>query len=455
MLDRVLPHSLEGESSVLGALLIDKDAIIKVIEFLRAEDFYSESNRIVYETILELYQKSVPIDLITISEALKRKNKFTQIGGSDYLTSLMNSVPTAANVASYAGIVEKKAILRNLIKAGTEIVSKGYDENENVDLALDRSEQIIFNVGNRRVTQGFVPIKPIALELFERIENRHSNKSGITGVPSGFKRLDEITAGFQPSDLIIIAARPGVGKTAFCLNVAQYVAVEESLPVAIFSLEMSKDQLVQRMLCSMAKVDSHRFRTGYLPESDIGLWERISKSLAKLAVAPIFIDDSAVATPMEIRAKSRRLTAERGIKLIIIDYLQMIKGSSSRIENRNQEIAEISRSMKALAKELDVPVIVLSQLSREVEKRQEKRPQLSDLRESGAIEQDADLVAFIYRDAYYDRKATDDELAKKKNTISEVIVSKQRNGPLGIAKLSFIEEYTLFADLDEYHDDMV
>ncbi|VBB07530.1 dna helicase dnab type [Lucifera butyrica] len=439
MLDRVPPQNVEAEQSVLGAMLIEREAIAKVAEFLRPEDFYREAHRLVYQGILQLFNKNDAVDMITVIEALRKEDKLEVAGGIAYVTFLANSVPTAANVIYHARIVEEKALLRELINASTQIAGMGYEAGEEVAKIMDEAEKMILSVSNRRIGQAFSPIKNIVFEAFDKINELYASKGGITGLSTGFKDLDTLTSGLQASDLILIAARPSMGKTAFVLNIAQNVAIREKKTVAIFSLEMSKEQLVQRMLCAEAPIDASRLRRGDLEEKD---WTKLVVAADKLASAPIFIDDTAGITVLEMRAKARRLKSEHGLKLIIIDYLQLMQGSSSggRNENRQQEISEISRSLKGLARELNVPVIALSQLSRSVESRQSKKPMLSDLRESGSLEQDADIVAFLYRDDYYNPD-TD-----QKN-ITEVIVAKHRNGPVDTVQLFFHKQFTKFSDL--------
>lgn len=435
-LGRNPPQNISAEQAALGSMLLQEDAIMHTVEILKPEDFYRKSHEIIYRSISELFDKSNGVDLVTLTEELKRKDLLEKIGGVTYLTNLINSVPTAANIEYYVRIIEEKSILRNLINSATKIVSMGYEEKEDARVLMDKAEHLMFDVSQRNLGQTFIPIKEILQDSFEKIENLYHRKEYITGVPSGFTEFDDITTGFQPSELIIIAGRPGMGKTAFCMNIAQNAAISKNTSVAIFSLEMSKSQLVQRMLCSEARVDAHNLRKGGLAESD---WPTLSMAAGRLSSAPIFIDDSAGATSLEIKAKARRLKAQHNLGLIIIDYLQLMQ-NTSRSENRQQEISEISRSLKALARELNVPVIAASQLSRAVEQRNERRPLLSDLRESGAIEQDADLVVFIYREEYYKPKT-------EKKGIAEIIISKQRNGPTGKVNLTFIKEYAKFESL--------
>jgi len=435
-LGRNPPQNISAEQAALGSMLLQEDAIMHTVEILKPEDFYRKSHEIIYRSISELFDKSKGVDLVTLTEELKRKDLLERIGGVTYLTNLINSVPTAANIEYYVRIIEEKSILRNLINSATKIVSMGYEEKEDAKVLMDKAEHLMFDVSQRNLGQTFIPIKEILQDSFEKIEDLYHREEYITGVPSGFTEFDDITTGFQPSELIIIAGRPGMGKTAFCMNIAQNAAISKNTSVAIFSLEMSKSQLVQRMLCSEARVDAHKLRKGGLAESD---WPTLSMAAGRLSSAPIFIDDSAGATSLEIKAKARRLKAQHNLGLIIIDYLQLMQ-NSSRAENRQQEISEISRSLKALARELNVPVIAASQLSRAVEQRNERRPLLSDLRESGAIEQDADLVVFIYREEYYKPKT-------EKKGIAEIIISKQRNGPTGKVDLTFIKEYAKFENL--------
>ena len=435
-LGRNPPQNISAEQAALGSMLLQEDAILHGVDILRPEDFYKKSHQIIFKCILELFEKSRGVDLVTLTEELNRINLLEEIGGVTYLTNLINSVPTAANIEYYIKIIEEKSILRNLIISATKIISMGYEEKEDAKILLDKAEHLIFEVSERNLGQSFVPIKEILQDSFEKIESLYHRGEFITGVPSGFDEFDDITTGFQPSELIVIAGRPGMGKTAFCMTVAQYIAVSKSIPVALFSLEMSKSQLVQRMLCSEARVDAHNLRKGRLAESD---WPTLSMAAGRLASAPIFIDDTAGITCLEIKAKARRLKAQHNLGLVIIDYLQLI-ASSGRVENRQQEISEISRSLKGLARELNVPVIAVSQLSRAVEQRERKRPRLSDLRESGAIEQDADLVVFLYREEYYKPKT-------ERKGIAEVIISKQRNGPTGQIDLAFVKEYAKFENL--------
>ncbi|MDR3588753.1 MAG: replicative DNA helicase [Negativicutes bacterium] len=438
MLDRVPPQNVEAEQSVLGAMLIEREAISRVAEFLRPEDFYREAHRLIYNSIVELYNKNEAADLITITEHLKKADKLETVGGISYISSLANSIPTAANVIYHARIIEEKALLRQLINAATYIAGMGYEATSEIVTILDEAEKTILGVSNRKVTGTFSPVKSIIMEAFDKIEQLYASKGGITGLSTGFKDLDRLTAGLQPSDLILIAARPSMGKTAFVLNLARNVAVKEKKPVAFFSLEMSKEQLVQRLLCSEAPIDAQRLRIGDLKDED---WKRLVQAAERLSTAPIFIDDTPGITVAEMRSKARRLKVEQDLGLVVIDYLQLMSGQSGsgRSENRQQEISEISRSLKSLARELHVPVIALSQLSRGVESRQSKKPMLSDLRESGSLEQDADIVAFLYREDYYNPET------ENKN-LTEVIIAKHRNGPVDTVILNFHKQYTKFTD---------
>lgn len=442
LLDRVPPQNLEAEQSVLGAMLIEREAISRVAEILRPEDFYRESHRLIFNAVLQLYNKNEAVDLITITEQLKKEDKLEAVGGISFVTSLANSMPTAANVVYHAKIVEEKALLRQLINAATYIAGMGYEPTDEVVNILDSAEKTILSVANRKVKGDFAPVKTIILDAFNKIEQLYASKGGITGLSTGFRDLDRLTAGLQPSDLILIAARPSMGKTAFVLNIARNVAVKEKKAVAFFSLEMSKEQLVQRLLCSEAPIDAQRLRIGDLKDDD---WKRLVIAAERLSSAAIFIDDTPGITVSEMRAKARRLKVENDLQLLVIDYLQLMQGhgsSGGRSENRQQEISEISRSLKSLARELNVPVIALSQLSRGVESRQSKKPMLSDLRESGSLEQDADIVAFLYREDYYNPET------ENKN-ITEIIIAKHRNGPVDTVMLNFQKQYTKFNDLSK------
>lgn len=432
-LNRVPPQNIDAEKAVLGSMMLETEAITQVETILEPDDFYLEAHRKIFQGIINLAERDEPIDLISVNEELRQQNQIEEIGGSSYITELANWVPTAANAEYYAKLVKNKSLLRRLITTAGNIANLGYQAEEEVDILLDKAEQMVFSLAGGRTAQGIHQIKDVLVDAFERLEKVYETEGGITGVASGFYELDYMTSGFQPSDLIIIAARPSMGKTALVLNMAQNMAVKNKVPVAIYSLEMSKEQLAQRLLCAEAKINGQHLRSGQLQDKD---WLVLSHALGRLSEAPIFIDDTPGITLMELRAKARRLKAEHGLGLIAIDYLQLMQGNG-RIENRQQEISEISRSLKALARELEVPVIALSQLSRAVESRINKRPQLSDLRESGSIEQDADLVLFIYRDEYYNPESD-------KKGIAELIIAKQRNGPVGTVETIFMKDYTRF-----------
>ncbi len=443
MIERVPPQNIEAEQAVIGGMLIEKEAISKVAEFLKADDFYREAHRLIFEAMLELFNKNEAVDLVTVTEVLRKTDKLEAVGGIAYITSLANSVPTAANINYHGKIVEEKALLRGLINSATHIASMGYEDTEAVADIIDKAEKMILEVSERKMSGDFVPIKSIIFDAFGKIEQLYASKGGITGLATGFKDLDKITSGLQPSDLILVAARPSMGKTAFTLNIASHVAIREKKAVAFFSLEMSKEQLVQRMLCSEATIDSQRLRIGELEERD---WTKLISAADRLSSAPIYIDDTPGITVMEMRSKARRLKIEHDLQLIIIDYLQLMQGSSNKGgDNRQQEISEISRSLKALARELNLPVIALSQLSRSVESRQIKKPMLSDLRESGSLEQDADIVSFLYREDYYNPET------ENKN-ITDIIIAKHRNGPVDTVQLFFHKQFTKFCDLSRVQE---
>ena len=432
------PQNVEAEQSVLGGILIENDAINKVLEILTPDDFYRDAHRRIYNALINLSTRDEPADLITLTNELRKIDQLDAAGGASYIASLIDSVPTAANIEYYARIVKEKSILRQLIQTSTDIITESYQDRSDVESFLDEAERSIFQISENRVRPSFYPIRDIVKQSFKTLERLYEKKELVTGVPSGFKELDQMTAGFQPSDLIIVAGRPSMGKTAFCLNVAQYAAIEKRTPVAIFSLEMSKEQLVIRLLCSEAHVEGTRLRTGFLSEGD---WPRLTIAAGNLSEAPIFIDDTAALSVLELRAKARRLKADQGLGMVIIDYLQLMRGRA-RAESRQQEISEISRSLKAVAKELSIPVIAVSQLSRKTEERTGMRPQLSDLRESGAIEQDADLILFLYRDEVYNRSEDNPNRGK-----AEMIIGKQRNGPTGKIELAFLSKFTTFKEL--------
>ncbi|MFC5589984.1 replicative DNA helicase [Sporosarcina soli] len=438
MFDRVPPHNNEAEQSVIGAIFLEPQALITAAELLVPEDFYRIAHQKIFDTMISLSDKGQAIDVVTVTEELSAKKELEDVGGISYLTEIANAVPTAANIAFYARIVEEKALLRRLIRVATSIVEDGYAREDEVEALLSEAEKKMMEVSNRKNAGDFRHIKDVLVETYDNIELLHTRKGDITGIPTGFRDLDKMTAGFQRNDLIILAARPSVGKTAFALNVAQNVATKTDENVAIFSLEMGADQLVMRMLCAEGNIDAQVLRTGALEAED---WRKLTMAMGSLSNAGIFIDDSSGIRVNEIRSKCRRLQQEHGLGMIIIDYLQLISGSGRAGENRQQEVSEISRSLKGLARELKVPVIALSQLSRGVEQRQDKRPMMSDLRESGSIEQDADIVSFLYREDYYDKET-------ENQNIIEIIIAKQRNGPTGTVSLAFAKEYNKFVNID-------
>ena len=437
-LHKVPPQNIEAEQSVLGGILLDNNAVNSVLEILETADFYSEAHRKIFSAIIELSEKSEPSDLITLSNLLRNNKQIDDVGGVAYLASLVDNVPSAANIAYYSKIIKEKSILRRLIGVSTEILNKSYNSTTDVDHVLDDAEHAIFEISENKIKPSFFPLKDIIKDSFKTIEKLYEKKQLITGVPTGYEELDKLTSGFQQSDLVIIAGRPSMGKTALAINIAQNAAIEMEVPVALFSLEMSKEQLAIRMLSSEARVDSQRLRKGFLGETD---WPKLTTAAGRLSDASIYIDDTPAISVLEMKAKSRRLKAENGLGLIVLDYLQLMRGRDSSMP-REQEISEISRSLKALAKELNVPVVALSQLNRQVEARTDKRPYLADLRESGAIEQDADVILFIYRDEVYNRSEDNPEKG-----LAEIIVGKQRNGPTGKVKLTFLKEYTRFENL--------
>ena len=437
-LHRIPPQNLEAEQSVLGGILLDNQGLNAVLEVITGRDFYSEAHRRIFEAMINLSDRGEPVDLITLSSILKDRTQLDKAGGAAYIAGLVDNVPSAANIVHYAKIVKEKAILRGLINTATEILGKTYAPGADVDTVLDEAEQAIFEISEKKIRPAFFPIKDIVKDSFRTIEDLYARKELITGVPTGFEKVDDLTSGLQDSDLIIIAGRPSMGKTAFALNIAEFVGIHRGLPVCLFSLEMAKEQIAMRMLAATAKVDSQRIRKGFLGETD---WPKLTTAAGILSEAPIFIDDTAAITVLEMKAKARRLKAEHGLGLVIIDYLQLMRSSAAK-DSREQEISEISRSLKALAKELSVPVIALSQLNRKVEDRTNRRPQMADLRESGAIEQDADVIAFIYRDEVYNKAEDNPEKG-----MAEVIIAKQRNGPIGTVKLAFLEKFTSFENL--------
>jgi replicative DNA helicase len=439
MIQRIPPNNIEAEQSVLGAMLLDKEAISTATEFITGDDFYREAHKEIFEAIVDIYNRGEPVDLITLTEKLKTRNTLEAVGGITFLTNLMDAVPTTHNVKYYAKIVEDKSLLRKLIKSSNEIIQKSYQAEEDIGEIIDDAEKGIFNISLNRSTQGFVHLKNILNANFDRIEQLYLNKGKITGVPTGFHDLDNKLSGLQKSDLILIAARPSMGKSSFMMNIVQHAAVREKITTAIFSLEMSKEQLTQRLLCSEALIDAHRLRIGDINEDE---WVKLARAMGPLSEAPIYIDDTPSISITEMRAKCRRLKLEHDLGLIVIDYLQLMQGKGNA-ESRQQEISEISRSLKALAREINVPVVALSQLSRAPEMRADHKPVLSDLRESGAIEQDADVVMFLYRDEYYHPDT------EKKN-IGEVNIAKQRNGPTGTVELIWLGQFTKFVNKEKH-----
>ncbi|AGL03960.1 replicative DNA helicase [Desulfoscipio gibsoniae DSM 7213] len=433
MWEKVPPHNIDAEQSVLGALFLDNSAIAIVTRFIQPDDFYVEAHRVIFKTILDLEENGHAVDLVTVTDQLRRIGALEKVGGATYVATLSNISPTAANAEHYAHIVEEKALLRNLINLATRIAGMGYEGSEDAERLMEEAEKMLMELGSRRTSALFTEIKDILMDTFKHLEHLYKHKGEINGVPTGFTDLDRLCQGLQPGDLVIVAGRPSMGKTSFGMCIAYNAAEKNNKPVAVFSMEMSKEQLVQRMLCAEAMVDQHKIRTGFIRDED---WGKLTQKAREIARLPIFIDDSGVLTVRQLRAKARRLHMEKGLGLIVIDYLQLMQGSG-RTENRQQEIANISRSLKALAKELGVPVLALAQLSRSVEQRQDKKPIMSDLRESGSLEQDADVVMFIYRDEYYNPDT-------EKIGIADIIVAKQRNGPTGVVELAFLKEYTKF-----------
>jgi replicative DNA helicase len=440
-LEKLPPYNLEAEQAVLGAILLDNTAIHKALEVFDPDDFYRKSHQQIFDAMLELIDRGDAVDLLVLRDELERRRALDEIGGPAYLAALVDQVPTAANIEFHAKIVHEKAIARNLLNASIEIATRCYDDSEDVNDILEDAEQKIFSISEGKIKQGFTTLEEIVRRGFEHIEELAERKSWVTGVPTGFVDLDYMTSGLQPSDLIIIAARPAMGKTSLCLNMAQYIGVRAQIPTAIFSLEMSKEQLGIRLLCAESRLDSHNVRIGKLGDED---WQRLAHASEVLSKAPIYIDDTPALSILEMRAKAKRLKLEKDLGIVIVDYLQLMQ-ARRRHENRQQEITEISRSLKALAKELNVPVVALSQLSRAVEQRTDKRPQLSDLRESGAIEQDADVVMFIYRPDVYFEDALEGT--------AEIIIGKQRNGPIGTVQLAFIKQWTRFENREKHHQE--
>ena len=437
-LERTLPNNLEAERSILGAILLDDHAIYPVLETLHKEDFYLEGHRVIFEKMVSLNGSARPIDMVTLKNELQRSDDLERAGGPAYLAGLTDGLPRAINIEHYVHIVREKATLRRLIQVTSDLMSRSYQGEESAEELLIGAEKAIFDLAGQQFRSGFEPIDPLVSAVYRQIEEVANRKTLVTGIETGFIELDRMTSGLHPADLIIVAARPGLGKTSFCLNVAENVALRNHQSVGIFSLEMSKEQLVKRLLCSEAEVDSHKVNTGYLNKED---WGKLGRAAGALSQSRIYIDDSAAISIAEMNSKARRLGLEKGVDLIIVDYLQLMTGSGARYENRNQEISQISRGLKALAKELSIPVLAISQLSRAVESRRgDHRPQLSDLRESGSIEQDADLVLFIYREELFN--PTDEN-----SGVAEMIIGKQRNGPTGSLQLAFIKQFTKFANL--------
>ncbi|MCF6410731.1 replicative DNA helicase [Pseudalkalibacillus salsuginis] len=436
--DRIPPHNIEAEQAVLGAVFLEPESLTTATELLMPEDFYRAAHQRIFSVMVDLTDKGEPIDLVTVTSELQDRKLLEEVGGVSYLSDLANSVPTAANIEYYGQIVEEKSLLRRLIRTATDIAANGYSREDEVEQILNEAEKNILAVAQRKNTGVFKSIKDVLVQAYDNIEILQNKKGDITGIPTGFVELDRITAGFQRNDLIIVAARPSVGKTAFALNIAQNVATKTDENVAIFSLEMGAEQLVMRMLCAEGNIDAQRLRTGDLQPED---WQKLTMAMGSLSNAGIYIDDTPGVRVSDIRAKCRRLKQEKGLGMILIDYMQLILGNGKPGENRQQEVSEISRSLKGLARELEVPVISLSQLSRGVESRQDKRPMMSDIRESGSIEQDADIIAFLYRDDYYDKESENKD-------IIEIIIAKQRNGPVGTVELAFVKEYNKFVNLE-------
>ena len=432
---RLPPQFLEGERAILGGLLIDNEALPRVLGTLSADDFYREAHRNVYKAITDLFNRNEPVDWVTLTATLKETGLLESVGGPAFLAELVDAVPSAANIEHYTRVVKEKAVLRQLISASTEISTRCYEEHGSIDEFVDRCEELIFKVGESRIQSGFVHVKPLMTEAFKMVESLYERKENITGVASGFSDLDGLTAGFQRSDLIIIAGRPSMGKTSFALNVAMNAAIDGGVPTAVFSLEMSKEQIALRILCAKARVNLKSLRTGYLIQED---WGRLTQAVGSISDSPLYVDDTPAINTLEIRAKARRLKKERDLGLIVVDYLQLMRGAT-KSDSREKEISEISRSLKALAKEIEVPVIALSQLNRKVEERPNKRPQLADLRESGAIEQDADVILFIYRDEVYNKSEDNPKKGE-----AEIIVGKQRNGPIGMCTAAFDARFSTF-----------
>jgi replicative DNA helicase len=435
---RIPPQNIDAEQSVLGGVLIDPEALNKIVDIVDAEDFYREDHRTICQLVLDLYEKNEPIDLVTVSGLARDRGLLEKIGGVTNLARLVDSMPTSANIAQYAKMVREKALLRGLMHIATEIVEKGYDVDTNVDGFIDEAERMIFQISEKKYRPSFYAIKDLVMENVKTVERLCEKKQAVTGVPTGFLEIDKLTSGLQPSDLIIVAGRPSMGKTSFCLNIAQHVGLTDGgIPVGIFSLEMSKEQLVMRLLSSEAEVEFSKLRSGMVKDAE---WHQLGTAAGRLYTAPIYIDDTPALSILELRARARRLKKEHGLQLLVVDYLQLMRGRATSLDRREQEISEISRFLKALAKELNIPVIAISQLNRMVEQREDKRPRLADLRESGAIEQDADLIIFIYRDEVYNRNS-------ERKGVADIIIGKQRNGPTGEVETAFQAAYTTFKNL--------
>jgi len=444
-LQRIPPYNIEAEESLLGAMLISKDAVSSVLEIVGSDDFYRKQNQLIFDAILKLYSKGEPVDAITIADHLKKKSLLEDVGGKTFIHSLISNIPLAANAEYYGRIVRNHSILRKLIYAATDIATMGYEVPEDLVATVDKAQELIFSIyqdlnqGNNK--NSVAVMKDIAPEVFDEVEKLHEAGSDVSGIPSGYIELDNITLGFQKSDLIIIAARPGMGKTSLVLGMALNITLKEKIPVALFSLEMSKHQVGQRLMSAQSRIDLQRFRDGKIKDDE---WTKLGRAVGKLTECKLYVDDTAFLTVMDLRSRARMMASTYGIKMIIVDYLQLMQSTSNYRGNKVQEITEISQNLKSIAKELNIPVIAVSQLSREVEKRENKRPQLSDLRESGSIEQDADLVAFVYRDEYYDENST-------KKGEADLIIAKHRNGPIGKVKLQFNQRYALFSNLTKSH----
>jgi replicative DNA helicase len=436
-LRKIPPQQIEAEQSLLGGIMVDSLGLPSALEVLKGDEFYKESHRIIFTAIQDLFEHNEPVDILTVTNLLEERRQLESVGGASYIAALTDAMPTSSNVAAYAKIINEKAVMRRLIQSANEIISFAYGGGKSSEEVLDTAESAIFRIAERRIRNSYFPLKEVIKKNIETIERYQEYRDTVTGVPSGYKDLDKLTAGFQKSDLIVIAARPSMGKTALGLCIARNAAKENGVPVGFFSLEMSKEQLAMRLLCSEARVDSHKIRSGFLSRQECG---KLLQAAGLFMDVPIYIDDTPGISPLELRAKARRMMADQGLGLVVVDYLQLMRGRDTS-ERREQEISEISRSLKGLAKELDIPVIAIAQLNRKVEERTDKRPLLSDLRESGAIEQDADVIAFIYRDEVYSKNAC------KEPGVAEIIIGKQRNGPTGEVKLAYISTYTRFENL--------